>query len=129
MAAAAVAAQEEGGAGAGGEDDDDVEDINIFLRDASATKGVHCRLGMDGVRRGGRVSFRFFFFGGQPEKRFCYGIKPSTKLILRAPVSKGTVLRADCGITKSCHLQPKHGMYTREKIKGKGHGFRWETGD
>lgn len=27
----------------------DEDKTNIFLRDASATKGIHCRLGMDGV--------------------------------------------------------------------------------
>lgn len=27
----------------------DEDETNIFLRDASATKGIHCRLGMDGV--------------------------------------------------------------------------------
>lgn len=38
--------------------DDDIMDMNIFLRDVSATKGIHCRLGMDGVRElsGGRLS-------------------------------------------------------------------------
>lgn len=37
---------------------DDIMDMNIFLRDVSATKGIHCRLGMDGVRElsGGRLS-------------------------------------------------------------------------
>lgn len=25
------------------------DDIDVFLRDASATRGIHCRLGMDGV--------------------------------------------------------------------------------
>lgn len=33
--------------GAAGSDEDETD---IFLRDASATKGIHCRLGMDGVR-------------------------------------------------------------------------------
>lgn len=41
---------------------DSFEEVNIFLRNPSATKGIHCRLGMDGVRRhypGLRGSFIF----------------------------------------------------------------------
>lgn len=39
------------GVGTGVDDDEeDAEGINIFLRDASLTKGIHCRLGMNGVR-------------------------------------------------------------------------------
>eukprot|EP00903_Cladosiphon_okamuranus_P015105 g13972.t1 len=35
------------------EEHDGGDSINIFLRDASATKGIHCRLGMDGVMSDG----------------------------------------------------------------------------
>lgn len=45
------------GNGSGGYGAEDLEGemitdtVNIFLRDAAATKGIHCRLGMNGVRK------------------------------------------------------------------------------
>lgn len=64
------------------EEADGGDDMDIFLRDASSTKGIHCRLGMDGVSgvfggwfyvHGALLLSRFFASFADAMRPCCWG--------------------------------------------------------